>query len=77
MTDKFWREREVKQSLNMGRKPGRRDAVHVPDAPNGFWTADAIADVKFPRKWRLPFLIIGVIGAALITLKIGFTGVLL
>ena len=57
--DKYWIEREVRQSLAQGRNPKGADLIRVPKYPNSFWTLDAIKDVTFPRKMR-PLLAIAV-----------------
>ena len=72
--DDHWRKREVEQSLNKGRRGDAFDMSNVPSAPTNFWTADAIADVMFPRKMRKVWLILSLLYIAWTFSKFGFVG---
>lgn len=57
----YWFKREINQSLAMGREPSYDDLKSVPDFPTRFWTADAIEDVKTPKKMRWVWVILSLI----------------
>lgn len=81
--DKYWINREIEQSQVMVATGRRASALasdldgNVPSKPTGFWTQDAIDDVKFPRKLR-PYIgfATGLVLVYIYT-QTGFTGLLI
>lgn len=75
--DKYWIDREIKQSKAMVSK-GRRnppsdpaDLERMPAAPTDFWTLDARADVLFPRKLRVVWYILALAYSVFIFFRMG------
>lgn len=74
MSDIYWFNREIQQSINMGRRPSPADFDQKTILQSDFWTADAVDDVKFPRKTRNLFRILALIYSWIIFSITGFYG---
>ena len=73
----YWFQREIMQSLAMGRVPSKEDLIAVPVKPTSFWTADAIADVDRPWEFRYLWFLLSLSYLTWLYFDMGFVGVLL